>query len=132
VANGTPIVLHPMIPPVHLPADVYRHTISKVRGDLLVLAGALRALTGSRAEDGDDDQAASREPKKLHDVYKETYWSLLRFCDVERPEDVVPVWTRLANCTKSEQHTILTQEFQWVCMARGLATELYTPIVTLA
>lgn len=37
---------------------------------------------------------------------------------------------RLANCSKSEQHTIMTQEFQRVCMAKGFSTELYTPIVT--
>lgn len=40
------------------------------------------------------------------------------------------MWKRLANSAKNEQHTILVQEFQRVCMTRGLLTELYIPIVT--
>lgn len=123
--NGTPDVLHPLVP-VHLPAAVYSYLTSKVRGDLSslaepdpaatemtgTLARALRALTGSRQDTGDDGRAASREPKKVQDAYKETYRTLLRFCNVTQPEEIAPVWSRLANCTKSEQHTILTQEFQ--------------------
>lgn len=43
------------------------------------------------------------------------------------------MWGRLANCSKSEQHTILKQELlQKVCMARGLATELYISIIMAA
>ena len=144
-ANGMPAVLHPLAP-VHLPGVVYRYMTSKVRGDLPALAepdptatemtgtlvGALRALTGARPDAGHDGRTTSREPKKVQDAYKETYRTLLRFCNVTQPEDVAPVWSRLANCTKSEQHTILTQEFQRVCMSRGLGAELYTPVVTAA
>lgn len=42
------------------------------------------------------------------------------------------MWQRLANCHKSEQHTVLVQEFHKVCQSQGLSTELYTPIVTAA
>ena len=34
------------------------------------------------------------------------------------------------NSAKKKQHTILVREFQRVCMARDLLTELYVPIVT--
>jgi hypothetical protein len=47
-------------------------------------------------------------------------------------EEVAPVWKRLANCHKSEQHTLLTQELQKVCVTRGLSTQLYVPVVTTA
>ncbi len=52
------------------------------------------------------------------------------FCKVGFPTEVATVWSRLANCAKSEQHTVIIQEFQRVCRAPGLATELYTPVVT--
>ena len=44
--------------------------------------------------------------------------------------ELAPLWNRLANCHKCEQHTILTQEFHKVCMSRGLSTEYYAPVVT--
>ena len=91
------------------------------------LAGALRALT---REGAPTDERREREPKTVQEVYKETYRTLLRFCNVGAASDVAQVWSRLANCAKSEQHTVLIQEFQRVCRARGLATELYTPVVT--
>ena len=47
-------------------------------------------------------------------------------------DEVAPVWKRLANAHKSEQQTILQQEFAKVCSNRGLATELYCPVVTTA
>ena len=47
-------------------------------------------------------------------------------------DEVAPVWVRLANCHKSEQYTLLSQEMQKVCMARGLSTEVYLPVVTTA
>ena len=57
---------------------------------------------------------------------------LLRCCNVtEEVGDVAPVWRRLAKCQKSEQHTLLTQELQKVCVSRGLSTQLYAPIVTM-
>jgi hypothetical protein len=138
-SNGAPGVLHPLVP-VHLPDTVYSYMTNKVRGDLPALAeldpaaaevtgtlaGALRALAGGRRDAGDDGRASSREPKKVQDVYKETYRTLLRFCNVTQSEALAPVWSRLAICAKSEQHTILTQEFQRACMSRGLAKELYT------
>lgn len=141
--NGIPIVFAPLYP-VHLPPAAYRYMIGELRGDLPALAdpdpataevtgtlaGALRALSRGRGGETDKGDRTTREPKGVQDVYKETYRTLLRFCNVARVEDVAPLWGRLANCSKSEQHTILTQEFQRVCMARGLATELYTPIIT--
>ena len=140
--NGDPAVLHPLTV-LHLPGDVYRYMIGKVRADLPALAapdafttevtgtlaGALRALTREGRDEGAEERAG-REANSVQDVYKETYRTLLRFCNVAQAEVIAPVWKRLANCTKSEQHTILVQEFQRVCMARGLSTELYVPIVT--
>jgi hypothetical protein len=64
------------------------------------------------------------------DSYRETYRTLLRFGNVGSVTELAPLWNRLANCHKSEQHTILTQEFHKVCMARGLSTEYYAPVVT--
>jgi hypothetical protein len=139
-------VLYPLTA-VHLPEQVYRYMISKVRADLPALAdpdpataevtgtlaGALRALTSARGGEGPiagEERGVVREPKLIQEVYRETYRTLLRFCNVSRPEDVAPVWGRLANCTKSEQHTLLTQEFHRVCQARGLGTALFTPIIT--
>ena len=92
--NIVPVVYHP-IAPVHLPANVYRYMTSKVRADLPALAaadpmaaetsgalvGALRALT--RGTGGGADDRASKEPKTVAEVYnKETYRTLLRFCNV--------------------------------------------------
>ena len=139
--NTVPAVFQ-QLAPVHLPPDVYRYMITKVRLDLPALAapdaataevtgtlaGALRALT-SRAGGGGEDRT-SREPKSINEHYKETYRVLLRFCNVSTAEAVAPIWRRLANCTKSEQHTIMVQEFQRVCMARGLSSEFYVPVVT--
>ena len=116
--------------------------ISKVRLDLPALAtpdpmvtevtgtlaGALRALTSRVGEGGGD--RATREPKGIDEHYKETYRTLLRFCNVTSAEAVAPLWRCLANCTKSEQHTIIVQEFQRVCSARGLSTEFFVPVVT--
>ena len=93
------------------------------------LAGALRALTRTPGGASDDDRG-SREPKTVQEVYRETYGTLVRYCNVERAEDVAPVWRRLANCSKSERYTILTQEFQRVCGERKLATDIYVPVVT--
>ena len=141
--NSVPVVYHDAMPPVHLPPTVYRYLIGKVRADLPALsapdahtkevtgtlAGALRALT-SRVPGETAGERATREPKTINEYYKETYKTLLRFCNVTTPDAVAPVWRRLANCTKSEQHTILVQECQRVCMARGLSTEYYVPVVT--
>ena len=93
-----------------------------------------RILRSGRG-DGEGDETATRgarEPRTIVEAYKETYRTLLRFCDVSDPSNVAPVWSRLANCRKSEHqhHTVLTQELQRVCMARGLASELYTPMIT--
>ena len=142
VNQALPAVYHP-VTPLHLPDAVYRYMIGKVRGDLPslagpdpgtaevagTLAGALRALTGARGAT-EMEGGAPREPKSVQEVYRETFGTLLRYCNVAVATDVAPVWGRLANCAKSERHTILVQEFQRVCMARGLSAELYTPIVT--
>ena len=59
----------------------------------------------------------------MTDTYRETYRTLLRFSNVDNVAELSPLWSRLANSHKSEQHTILTQEFNKVCMSRGLSTE---------
>ncbi|KAI2492493.1 hypothetical protein MHU86_22073 [Fragilaria crotonensis] len=118
----------------------------KVQADLPALAAPqgpgggdaaavlLRTLGMARGGDtlgrGGDGGRAEREVKTIADAYNETYTTLLRYCNVATPESVAPVWTRLANCHKSEQHTVLTQELQKVCMSRGLSSELYAPIIT--
>ena len=88
------------------------------------------ARPAARAEGEEDDAARVKEPRTIMEAYKETYRTLLRYCNVTDPKNVAPVWPRLANCHKSEQHTVLSQELQKVCMARGLSTELYAPIIT--
>ena len=141
--NNVPVVFH-QTTPVHLPPEVYRYMIGKVKGDLPALAtpdamtaevtgtlaGALRALTAARGGEGAAEDRTTREPKAIQEFYRETYKTLLRFGNVTTPDAVAPVWRRLANSTKGEQHTILVQEFQRVCMARGLSTEFYVPVVT--
>jgi hypothetical protein len=141
--------VHQTIVPLHLPEDVYRYVTSKVQGDLPALthpdrtgvleadalAGAMRALGAAQPPAGAagvEGGRATREPKSVTDAYKETYPTLLRYCNVARAEDLAPVWARLANAHKSEQHVVLTQEMQRVCMSRGLSTDLYVPVVTTA
>lgn len=114
----------------------------KVHADLLALAtppglgggdaatALLRTLRmaaprGGEAEHGGEAGRGGRVTKSIVDAYNETYTTLLRYCcNVMTAESVAPVWTRLANCHKSEQHTVLTQELQKVCVARGLSSEL--------
>lgn len=138
--NTVPSVMHAFTP-LHLPPEVYNYMTAKVRGDLPALtaqgndggpegiADAIRALTTARANPADGERT-TKEPKTIAETYKETYRTLLRYCNVASVESVAPVWARLANCLKSEQHVVLTQELQKVCMGRGLSTELYTPVVT--
>ena len=140
--NTVPSVYHNLTP-VHMPANVYQYFTSKVKSDLPALlapdaataemtgtlAGALRALTREGGGGGAEERRG-KEPKTVQEVYKETYRTLVRFCNVGLPIEVATVWSRLANCAKNEQHTVLIQEFQRVCRGRGLATELYTPVVT--
>lgn len=144
--NALPSVHHPLVP-LHMPPEVYQYVTQKVQTDLpalkvtgdagnpgttATLIGALRALTQQR-EPGNEDQERerpAREARSIVEAYKETHRVLLRYCNVANPDDVAPVWKRLSNCHKSEQHTLLTQEMQKVCMARGLSTELYVPVVT--
>ena len=142
---NTPMVLV-TLPPVHLPDGVYDYVNSKITSDLPALRGGpvdprllaptadtshlvevVRALTGRSLASGDE-----RAPKTIADAYKETYSVLLLFNRVDGADAVAPVWKRLANAHKSEQQTILQQEFAKVCTARGLAAELYCPVVTTA
>jgi hypothetical protein len=143
--NAIPSVLHAFTP-LHLPPEAYQYVTSKVQADLPGLAMAtgaggadsdpaitgalLRALGLAGTVDGGDPATSARAPKAIMEAYKETYPTLVRFCNAATIDGVAPVWLRLANCHKSEQHTVLTQEFQNVCMARGLATDLYTPVIT--
>ncbi|KAI2491521.1 hypothetical protein MHU86_23049 [Fragilaria crotonensis] len=146
--NTVPSVIQTFAP-LHLPPDVYEYVTSKVKADLPALGqrdtppgttdalmGAIRALSAPRGggnnPGGEDAERVAREPKSVAEAYRETYRTLLRFSNVEEVTQLAPVWQRLANCLKSEQHTVLTQEFQKVCMARGLSTEYYVPVVTTA
>jgi hypothetical protein len=138
--NTVPSVVHGFTP-MHLPPEAYSYVTAKVQADLPALAtirrdatpmadtiaGALRTLGATR---GGESSERSREPKTIMDAYKETHTTLLRFCNTSTVGAVAPMWTRLANSHKSEQHTVLTQEFHKVCMARGLSTELYAPVIT--
>ena len=141
--TGVPIVYHPFTP-LHLPAEVYQFVVNKLRGDLPALAapdaltgevtgtlaGALRVLTETRTRSDGGDRG-TREAKTVQEAYKETFKILLRYGNVAEPADVAPIWQRLANASKkSEYHTILSQELQCVCIARGLATDVYVPVVT--
>ena len=94
------------------------------------VAGALQALGLARAMEHDETGGSAKPPKTIVEAYKETHTTLLRYCNSATVGGVAPVWLRLANCHKSEQHTVLTQELQKVCMARGLATDVYTPVIT--
>ena len=132
--------------PVHLPGDVYCYMVGKIRGVLPALAepdpaatggmtgtlaGALRALTETRTGRGSNGiDRGAREPKTIQEANKKTYRTLLRYGNVTEVESVVPIWNRLANASKSEYHTIMMQEFQRMCMACGLSTDIYTPVVT--
>ena len=133
---------------LHLPPEAYRYVTTKVHSDLPALreqelggaggaaafAGALRTHGLARAATRDDrdeeDAVRPKEPRTITEAYKETYQMLLRYCNVGEPGNVAPVRPRLANCHKSEQHTVLSQELQKVCMTRGLSTELYAPVIT--
>ena len=142
--TAVPSVVHNFAA-LHLPQEAYRYVTAKVQADLpavaiqqaggpmaATIAGALRALGVARGGRGDvkGDEARAKEPKSIVDAYKETHTTLIRFCNASSANMVAPVWTRLANSHKSEQHTVLTQELRKVCMARGLSTEIYTPIIT--
>lgn len=143
--TALPSVLHTFTP-LHLPPEVYRYVTAKVKSDLPVLvepdrlgggpgaetlAGALRLLDASRTtRGGREGEDAIRAPKTIADAYKETFPTLLKYCKAETIKGVAPLWHRLANCHKGEQHIVLTQELQKVCMARGLSTELYVPVIT--
>jgi hypothetical protein len=74
--------------------------------------------------------AGRGEQKSVDEVYKETYGILLRFGQVDQVAHLAPIWSRLANCAKGEQQSVLQQELTKVCLARGLAPELYCPVVT--
>ena len=138
---------------LNLPNPVYhQYVLSKVHGDLpalrdgITLQGAaaflsraqhvadlLRAFVAGQAQRPADNPGNEREPKKqIQDVYRKTYQeALLRYSRVEQVDDLAPVWRRLANSTKPEQQTMLSQELTNVCLARGLALELYAPVITI-
>jgi hypothetical protein len=131
-----PIVLQGL-PPVHLPAAVHDYVSSKIASDFPTafrggpagvdpnIAEVVRALSARGMTGGE-----GREAKTVKDVYRETYPVLLRYSRVDRVEDVGPLWDRIANAHKSEHQTILQQEFAKVCQLKGLAPELYCPVVT--
>lgn len=145
--NGQPSVLHEF-PSLFLPAEVHNYLTAKVRSDLAglavnaggpgvdagaaTLAGALRLLGAARGAGDGNGGGALGTTKTIVDSYKETYPVLMKYCNVATAEGVAPVWGRLANCHKSEQHTVLTQELHKVCFSRNLSTDLYAPVITTA
>lgn len=98
--------------------------------DLALLVRALAEVRGQGARERQEDD--EREPKRITEVYRETYPTLLRHCRVDNAEEVAPLWRRLANASKGEQHSIIQHELSKVCLMRGLSPELYCPIVTTA
>ena len=81
------------------------------------------------AESGAGDRGA-RAPRKVEEVYRETYTVLQRFCHVDNVEGFAPIWGRLARGAKSELQSIVQQELSRVCTGRGLLTDYYCPAVT--
>jgi hypothetical protein len=79
---------------------------------------------------GNNDRNANREVKTIVDTYRETYTLLLRFCQVNAVDEMAPLWSRLANCSKNEQQSVIQQELTKVCLMRGLAPDIYCPVVT--
>ena len=141
VQMAVPSVLH-SYPPLHLPPEAYQYVTAKVRADLPaqaterdgagdpISAALLRTLGLARDASDRAEGGAAKAPKTIMESYKETYTTLLRYCNVATPDGVAPVWSRLANSHKSEQHVVLTQELQKVCRARGVSGELYAPVIT--
>jgi hypothetical protein len=138
-----PSVAHAFTP-LYLPPEAYSYVTAKVQADLPAIAnaaargatpmaetiaGALRTLGVARGGGAADDGGRGREPKTIVEAYKETHPTLLRFCNASTVDAVAPVWARLANSHKSEQHTVLTQELHNVCMARGMSTQSMRPLL---
>lgn len=96
--------------------------------EMAQLVGAVHRLAETAG--GANQRNANREAKTILDAYRETYPTLLRFCEVHAVEEVAPIWTRLANCSKTEQQSVIQQELTRVCLGRGLAPDLYCPVVT--
>lgn len=141
---------------LHPPEPVYDFLMAKVQGDLpgtrprdmgveaaggavgvlpggANLADLVRALAdvrGRGAQGEERDRNDEREPKRVSDVYRETYTTLMRHCHVDNVDDVPSLWRRLANASKGEQQSIIQHELSKVCLVRGLAPELYCPVVT--
>jgi hypothetical protein len=97
--------------------------------DVAGLVGALAEVQQQgrreRAEDGD------REPKQITEVYRETYTTLVQTLQSQtHPKMSHPCGNASRNSAKGEQHTVIANEFNRVCRAKGLAPELYCPIVT--
>lgn len=96
------------------------------------LLGAVRQMAETLGGNAALQPRPPREQKSVDEVYRETYGLLLRFGQVEQVDLLAPIWTRLANCAKGEQQSVLQQELTKVCLARGLAPELNCPVVTTA
>ena len=128
-----------------LPPPVGEYVATKVHSDLPGVRGAngrggvagpeVEQLVGAvnrLAENavGNNDRNANREAKTIIDTYRETYTLLLRFCQVNTVDNVAPLWSRLANCSKNEQQSVIQQELTKVCLGRGLAPDIYCPVET--
>jgi hypothetical protein len=101
-------------------------------GDMVQLLGAVQQMAETLGGNAalQPRPAGRGEQKSVDEVYKETYGILLRFGQVDQVAHLAPIWSRLANCAKGEQQSVLQQELTKVCLARGLAPELYCPVVT--
>lgn len=124
-----------------LPTAISDYVAGKVYADLPglqhrgrrptpALDQVLTAVQRLTAEAGDNNGRGNREPKGVLDAYRETYPVLLRYCQVASIEELAPIWSRLARCSKGEQQSVLQQEMTRVCISRGLTPDLYCPVVT--
>ena len=111
-----------VFPGVHLPHSVYQYVTTKVHSDLPALrdgfqagdraglapaqqvAELMRAFGEGQAQRAGNAVGLDREPKQVQDVYRETYLLLLRHTRVEQTEELAPLWRRLENSAKAEQH----------------------------
>jgi hypothetical protein len=90
------------------------------------LVGALQALIEARAERGagDGTRGVPQEPKTMQEAYRETYHTVVHYSVSATLWHSQKPWHPFADANKSENHTIIAQEFQCVCMAQGLLTDI--------
>lgn len=115
------------LPALNVPTDPLG---GEVPGGLAVVLRVL-ARTGGVTTDQTEERAHKPKSVAEHCCKEEIHRMLFRYDNVLQVSKLAPGWQRLTKCTKGEKSTIMVQELQkvLVCMARGLVTELYTPVV---